>query len=489
MRDTSHLVGDLPGVFAVRPEDVAAAARDTTVVVLDDDPTGTQSVSALPVLTRWQHEDLRWALRQGTPACYVLTNTRSLDQPTAVSRTREVVAATLTAARELGRRVGFVSRSDSTLRGHYPAETDALVDACTRNGEAGPDALLLVPAFPDAGRITVHGMHYHLVGPHAVPVGETEFARDATFGYRSSDLADWIEEKTSGAITADAVTRLDITTIRRGPDAVAEVVGRVTGGAPVVVDAVVEDDLRVVALGVALAERRGVRVVCRTGPSFVRARIGQPVAGPIPDAELPAPRAGAARGGLIVVGSHVELTTRQLGTLCTARPEIAMVEISAPEVIGGTGGDHIDRAAESVIRALGDGDVVLCTSRQVITGRSGQDSLAVSRRVSAAVVDVVRRVVAARLPRFVVAKGGITSSDVATDGLAIRRAVVRGTLLPGIVSLWQPVGGPVDGIPYVVFPGNVGDDGSLLEVVDRFAEGEPAAASAGYRAPTVDERT
>jgi hypothetical protein len=38
-------------------------------------------------------------------------------------------------------------------------------------------------------------------------------------------------------------------------------------------------------------------------------------------------------------------------------------------------------------------------------------------------------------------------------------------MLPGIVSLWEPVDGPAAGIPYVVFPGNVGDDRSLLGVV------------------------
>jgi uncharacterized protein YgbK (DUF1537 family) len=55
---------------------------------------------------------------------------------------------------------------------------------------------------------------------------------------------------------------------------------------------------------------------------------------------------------------------------------------------------------------------------------------------------------------------------VATRGLGIRRAWVRGTLLPGIVSVWSAVDGVAPGMPYVVFAGNVGDDGALADVVD-----------------------
>ena len=75
--------------------------------------------------------------------------------------------------------------------------------------------------------------------------------------------------------------------------------------------------------------------------------------------------------------------------------------------------------------------------------------------------------VATRRPSYVVAKGGITSSDVATRALGIDRAWIRGSLLPGIVSLWEPVSGPAQGLPYVVFAGNVGGETSLADVIER----------------------
>ena len=116
--------------------------------------------------------------------------------------------------------------------------------------------------------------------------------------------------------------------------------------------------------------------------------------------------------------------------------------------------------------ALAGGDVVVHTSRLLVSRDDPAESLLIARTVSAAVVEVVRRTLAAHPPRFVVAKGGITSSDTATEGLGIRRAWCRGTMLPGIVSMWEPVAGPAQGIPYIVFAGNVGDDQALAAVAE-----------------------
>jgi uncharacterized protein YgbK (DUF1537 family) len=67
-------------------------------------------------------------------------------------------------------------------------------------------------------------------------------------------------------------------------------------------------------------------------------------------------------------------------------------------------------------------------------------------------------------PAWVISKGGITSSDIGTEALGIGRAWARGTLLPGIILLWEPVNGPYVGVPYIVFAGNVGDDSALARL-------------------------
>ncbi len=450
-------------------ERVAASGR--VLVVLDDDPTGTQSVAELPVLTGWDRTDLAWALQSGKPAVYVMTNSRSLDPVDAAVRNREVVIAALQASRDTGVGVGFVSRSDSTLRGHYPLETDTIAATLLEQSGRTVDGVVIVPAFGEAGRLTVGGVHYAgSVQGGFVPVGETEFARDATFGYSSSDLREWVEEKTAGRHRAADVLALTLDVLRAGPESVAQLLSTVTDAAPVVVDCVEENDLRMLALGLDLAERAGKDFLYRVGPPFVRARVGQEVRPPLTVqdvARLHAARPGRrAVGGLVVVGSHTALTTRQLDVL-RERRALAEVEVSVTDVLDPARRDaHLAAVVGTVVDRLARGNVVIGTSRALVTGPDGAASLEIARRVSAAVVEVVQGVLAARPPRFVVAKGGITSSDVATRGLAIRRAVVRGPMLPGIVSLWEPSDGPARGIPYIVFAGNVGDDQSLADVVD-----------------------
>jgi uncharacterized protein YgbK (DUF1537 family) len=228
---------------------------------------------------------------------------------------------------------------------------------------------------------------------------------------------------------------------------------------------VCDDDLRVLALALAEAEARGTRLLYRVGPSFVRARAGQAAREPLTPAEL-RPLRGEGPHGLIAVGSHVSLTTQQLDRL-RGRGGIAEYELEVPLLLDQERRDaHITDVATAAADALDSADVVIRTSRAVVTGADADDSLAISRRVSAGLVEAVRRVNATRRPAFVVAKGGITSSDTATEGLQIRRAWARGTLLPGIVSLWEPVDGPAAGIPYIVFAGNVGGADALADALD-----------------------
>jgi uncharacterized protein YgbK (DUF1537 family) len=461
----SELLASYPPEVEIPAGEVAAsvAASGRTLVVLDDDPTGTQSVSDLPVLTRWASADFEWAFAQHAPAVYVLTNTRSLGPAEAEERNREVVRGALAAAG--GRALAFVSRSDSTLRGHFPLEPEVIADELAQASGARTDAVVIVPAFPDAGRVTIGGTHYMRDGAGGLtPVAETEFARDATFGFTRSRLAEYVEEKSGGRYPARDVIVLDLNVIRGGAGAIADALDGATGGVPAVADVVTENDLRALALGLAEAERRGKSLLYRVGPPFVRGRIGQEVRAPLTAEESFGGRPPADSGGLVVIGSHVGLTTRQFDVLRAEHPSARVVELRVDDLLRRTG-DSLDPVVTDVVAGLEQGDVVLHTSRALVTGGSPDESLGIARTVSAALVAVVRRTLARRPPRFVVAKGGITSSDVASEGLQIRHAIVRGPMLPGIVSLWEPVGGPAAGIPYVVFPGNVGDDRSLLDVV------------------------
>jgi uncharacterized protein YgbK (DUF1537 family) len=286
-------------------------------------------------------------------------------------------------------------------------------------------------------------------------------------------LSDWVSEKSDGHYAASDVIMLDLGIIRSGTDAIVAALAAASGQTPVVADIVTENDLRALSLGLIAAEAAGKHFLYRVGPPFVRARVGQSVSEPLTASDVFGPGGSDAVGGLIVVGSHVGVTTRQLDALRRVRPAVRSLELDIALILDPAAADaHVAEIAETAALALADGDVVVHTSRLLRTAGDAASSLDISRRVSAAVVRVVQLVLAARPPRFVIAKGGITSSDVATHGLGIGRAIVRGPMLPGIVSLWEPIDGPARGIPYVVFAGNVGTDDSLAAVVATLSQPE-----------------
>jgi len=450
------------------------------LVALDDDPTGTQTIADLPVLTSWTVADVEWALQQPTTGFFVLTNTRSLSEADAAERNRQIVDA-LDQAASL-EQVSYViaSRSDSTLRGYFPLETDVLAEELAARGTV-VDGVIICPSYVEPGRLTVDSVHWARTAEGMIPVSHSEFAKDASFGYRNSDLRDWVEEKTAGRIPREEVATITLTDIRvGGPERVYEILADLRNGQPVVVDTAEDADQQVVVLALLRAEAAGKNFIYRIGPSFVRARTGQratPPADPDRLREIFARRPTdsdetrpATAHGLIAVGSHVGLTTRQLDRL-RDRGKIIEVELDVPTLLEDSARDrHVTDVARQAAKTLrnndADSDIVIRTSRTLVTGNDAVSSLVIARTVSAALVGTVREIVSQVRPAFVLAKGGITSSDTATEGLGIRRAWCRGTMLPGIISLWEPVTGPAQGIPYIVFAGNVGDDDALAAVID-----------------------
>ena len=163
------------------------------VLVLDDDPTGIQTMQNIDILTTWEPDLVDRTLREQPRILYLLTNSRALAEPAAVKLTASVVAILRSAAQKNQIRFSPISRSDSTLRGHYPAELGPFVDLLSQP----PDGHLIVPAYPEGGRIVFDGCHF--VYDHAsrryLPVTETDFSKDPTFGFSHYRLSEWVEEK------------------------------------------------------------------------------------------------------------------------------------------------------------------------------------------------------------------------------------------------------------------------------------------------------
>jgi uncharacterized protein YgbK (DUF1537 family) len=434
------------------------------------------------------------ALAGPAATCFVLTNSRSLDGPAAAELTTRAARGLITVAGQRGTRIQLVSRSDSTLRGHVMAEVTALQAVRQDMVGRGYDGVLLVPAFLEAGRVTAADIHWARTAAGLVPVGETEFAKDAAFGYEASDLRVFVAEKSGGTIRPEDVRSVSLADIRLGgPARVREVLASAAGGAWVVVNATEYSDLDTVARAVLDAEREGQSFLFRTGPSFVRALSGLGPKPPLRGAQIwgagRGARAGAGGHGLVVVGSHVGQTSRQVAAL-RARAATTDIELDVPAVLAGgpygaaapvaastvaastvaastvAASTVVAATAQQVIAGLDHSDVLLYTSREVAAAADAAGSLTIARTVSAALSAIVRDALAAR-PAWVIAKGGITSHDVMLHGLGIHRAEVAGQLFPGTISVFRPLDAAPEavGMPYVVFAGNVGDDGTLAQVV------------------------
>ena len=454
------MFGALPPVW---PEDLLAsnrgAAAASTLVVLDDDPTGTQTVSNIAVVTAWDVPTLQSELA-AAPACfYILTNSRSLTADASRTLHRELAANLRTASAATRRPIVVASRSDSTLRGYYPLETDTLAEILGLF-----DATLLTPYFEAGGRYTIDDTHYVAEGDRLVPAAETPFARDAAFGYRHSHLPSWVEEKTGGQVRAADVASIALDLIRRGgPVAVAEKLRALPRGSVCIVNAAAPRDMEVVAAATLAAEQSGSRFLYRTAAAFVAARIGQSPHGVLSSAAY---TTETTHGGLVIVGSYVPKTTTQLQALL-AHERLTAIELSVAQLLDpAQRGSTLAHAILAMNRAIAAGhDTVVYTSRTLITSTDAATSLDIGRRVSDALIAIVQGLTVT--PRYLIAKGGITSSDTATRGLGVRRAVVLGQAIPG-VPVWQlGAESKYPGLGYVVFPGNVGADTALADLVAR----------------------
>lgn len=433
------------------------------IIVLDDDPTGSQTVHSCLLLTQWDDETLRIGLADESPIFFILTNTRSLPSAQARAVTREVCQNLKQAiAAEQIQDYLVVSRSDSTLRGHYPVETDAIA------ADLGPfDAHFLVPAFFEGGRFTRESIHYLIMNGVPTPVHETEFAQDSVFHYRFSYLPDYVQEKTKGLIAADTVERFLLSGIR---DGCVHRLMALENNQCGVVDAEVQSDLDRFAQDLLAAAAQGKKFLFRSAASLLTALAQLP-----PQPTAPEQMSSYVRGGkpgVFLVGSHVQKTTEQLTALLSV-DQVDGIQLDLTrmrhqfEAVDDLRAEAIAQVHQTF--ALGRTPVIY-TSRQELTFEDDQTRLDFGIRVSHLLMDILRG-----LPDdigYLVSKGGITSNDTLSQGLALPSARLLGQIIPGCSVIRTPEIHPqFPLLPVVLFPGNVGDTNALVTTWQRFHAG------------------
>lgn len=453
-------------------QDIVKTGEVPTLVVLDDDPTGTQTCHDIDVLTVWDAATLDSEFHLNPRGFFILTNSRALPSAEARKLIQDICGNVSQAAKRANKAFEIVLRGDSTLRGHLPEEPEAAEAALGTF-----DGWIISPFFAQGGRYTINDVHYVKEGDLLVPASQTQFAADATFGYKNSNLRRYILEKCGSRFNANSFLSITLQDIREGgPSAVTEKLLSVVPdrNRVIIVNAVVESDMHVFVAGLLQAEKGGRRYLYRTGAAFVSSRLGIKGIPPLTMKDLGVvPVTGERRpGGLVIAGSYVPKTTAQLKALTERlKDKLQVVELKVPDLIESEDAAEgiVKAAAQSVSMKLYAGhDVLVMTSRALIKGDDGLSSLNIGSKVAKALVQLLELIDVR--PRYIIAKGGITSSDTATKGLKMKRAKVLGQAAPG-VPLWRcdEETSRHRGVPFVVFPGNVGTDETLAEVVEAWA--------------------
>jgi uncharacterized protein YgbK (DUF1537 family) len=424
------------------------------IIVLDDDPTGSQTVHSCLLLTQWDVETLKLGLTDVAPIFFILTNTRAMEPLQAATVTREVCQNLKLAIAAVGLTdFLIVSRSDSTLRGHYPIETDVIADEL-----GGFDAHFLMPAFFEGGRITRDSIHYLLVNGVETPVHKTEFARDSVFAYSHSYLPDYVAEKTQGKIPADRVVQFLLAEVRSGS---LDKLMQLERNRCCVVDGEQQSDFDKFAADLLAAANQGKKFLLRSGASILTslANLGSQ---PIPAIEM-SKYVRNGQPGAIIIGSHVQKTTDQLAQLLKA-DGIVGVEIDVSRLIDDDSTTRAELLATisdriNTIHTAGNTPAIY-TSRKELSFETIEARLKFGEAVSALLMDIIRA-----LPAdigFLISKGGITSNDTLSRGLALPTARLLGQIVPGCSAIVTPATHPqFPNLPVVLFPGNVGDEHAL----------------------------
>ena len=436
------------------------------LVVLDDDPTGVQTVHDVSVYTDWEEESIRKGFEEKESMFFILTNSRSFSVEETTKVHQDIAARVAKVARELGQDFMIISRGDSTLRGHYPLETQLLADGLTKNEGVVIDGEIICPFFPEGGRYTMDNIHYVKEQDNLVPAGMTEFARDKTFGYKSSDLTEYVEEKTEGkyhkeeciTISLDELNALDVQGIK-------DKLMSAQNMAKIIVNAVSYADLKVFCAALVLAMKAGKHYMARTAAAFtkVMGRISdQPLLG---RAQL---EGDTKNGGIVLIGSHVKKTTDQLNCLKELDGQADFMEFQVNTVFEENG---LEKEVERTVKAaeekiLSGRTVVIYTSRQLLApeNMTPEEKLQISVKISNAVTSIIGKL--SVKPKFIIAKGGITSSDVGTKALRVKKARVMGQVKKGIPVWMTGEESKFPGMPYIIFPGNVGEVSTLKEIVE-----------------------
>ena len=439
------------------------------IIIFDDDPTGSQTVYGCPLLLNWDEQTLEKAFKQPSPLIFILANTRSLSSVLAVKKTRAICSSIKKFFLIQGyskEDYFYISRGDSTLRGHGVLEPAILAE------ELGPfHATFHIPAFLEGGRTTEKGIHYL----NGIPVHRTDFGRDSIFGFSTSDLAKWIEEKSFGKIQAEKILHIEIKQLEiafnneEGFISLLSFLSQLENNISVVVDAKLPHHLETLASAIKVVSKEK-RFLFRTAASFINSLSGLPN-NPQSTADLVSLKSKnnqfKYKPGLIMVGSHVKLATAQLDFLLKDNsckgleiPVSKLADIFASEDCKNLILDLEDKILSKIDNILYTKKIpVLYTTREEMQFSSHSTRMKYGLELAEFMAILVGKI--SNKFGYIISKGGITTQLLLQRGLNFNQVILKGQILPGL-SIVQS-NSDQNNLPVVTFPGNLGNEKTLLE--------------------------
>lgn len=468
-RVAEEVLGIIQAVDTQTVKDMLAnelADLNKKIIVLDDDPTGVQTVHGISVYTDWSVESIEKGFQEEHSMFFILTNSRGFTAAETKKAHTDISKNIAEVAKKQNKEFIVISRGDSTLRGHYPLETEVLRETIEATSDIQYDGEVIIPFFKEGGRFTVDNIHYVQYEEFLVPAGETEFAKDRTFGYTKSHLGEYVEEKSAGKFTAENATYISLESLRSlDIEGITNQLMQVKDFNKVVVNAVDYVDVEIFVIALVKAIKLGKQFMFRSAAALTKVIGGVSDKALLTREELI--KEETNHGGLILVGSHVKKTTEQLEVLKTS-DFIEFIEFNTHLVLQAEKfKEEIDRVISTTENFIREGKTVtVYTNRERLDLGEGkkEEELKLSVKISDAVTSIVQRLTVR--PNYIVAKGGITSSDIGTKGLEVKRATVAGQIQPGIPVWFTGEESKFPGIAYIIFPGNVGAVTTLKDTVE-----------------------
>lgn len=456
--------------YSLYPDDSTTWWKNTkarladVVVILDDDPLGGQAVCGIPVYLSWNIDTLIKAFKKDDQAFFILTSTRSMGEEDAFSTCYEIAFNVATVAQRMGKTIQIICRSDSTLRIHYPVETEAIIKGMN-DADLHVDGEIIFPFFEEGKRYTYNNEQYGLIEDgELLPVSQMEYAFDKTFGFMTSYLPEWIEEKSSGRISASSVKTVDLSQLRSGWRNMVNTIFSENGFCVSVVDSIEYRDLFTIIHAVTELRNKGRSYILRVAASGVRAAIFNTNDKKMLQTVLEEKSPGKI---LVAAGSHMKRTTAQLSYLIDNSKTIKPVVFDQRTVFNTDSlRQEVDRAVSEIHAAVAKGYNVLLETRRErvdIAGASAEAQLALSVKISKSFMEIIDKV--KKEFSCIIAKGGNTSSDIVRECFHAEYATVMGQLIPG-VPVWRLPDGPL----IVIFPGNVGETESLADAYKKLVD-------------------